>query len=168
MIPASPWEGWPTTIEAVVADATAVVQATLVRGKSYLDPTGNFIGTDYGILSPIIIAGALRVPPASMPGPTPPLTLTVFGGEVAVEGVTFRATDGHFEPITDGGQYLIFLRPGRPPQPGRYEIYYGAIFEVSGGVARPLLRSANDVFRGTADARLSDLVARIRKAVRPQ
>jgi hypothetical protein len=166
MIPASPGGRWPTTIEAVVADATAVVQATLVRGRTYLDSTGNFIGTDYGILSPIIIAGALGLPPASMPGPTPPLTLTVFGGEVAIEGVTFRATDGHFEPITDGGQYLIFLRPGRPPGPGRYEIYYGAIFEVSQGAARPLLRNADDVFRGTADARLTDLIARIRKAAR--
>src|SRR5215207_4776085 len=59
IIPASPWEGWPTTIEAVVADATAVVQAMLVRGKSYLDPTGNSIGTDYRILSPVIIAGEI-------------------------------------------------------------------------------------------------------------
>ena len=70
-----------------------------------------------------------------------------------------------FEPIKDGGQYMLFLRAGRLPGPGRYEIYYGAIFEVSQNTVRPLLRNAKDIFRGTADARLEDLVGRIQKAV---
>jgi hypothetical protein len=52
----------------------------------------------------------------------------------------------------------------RRPEAGRYEIYYGGIFEIMQDNVRPLLIQADYVFKGTIDARLQDLVLRIRTA----
>jgi len=163
-VPSSPGEYWRTTIEDVAREAVVVLRATLSRKYSYLAPSEDRILTDYTMVNPQVIAGVLPVTTTETTGAPPPLTLTVWGGEAIVEGVPMRSVNVDIEPINDGGEYLLFLRPDRTPGPGRYEIYYGAIFEVSQELVRPLLRNARDIFSGTADTRLTELVARIGKA----
>ncbi len=162
--PAPPWDYTPTTIEALTADSALVVVARLSRIKSYPSRDEDFILTDYALLEPRILAGRAPIAAARAPGAAPPLTLTVWGGEVVVEGVPIRGTDNNREAIVDGGEYLLFLRAPRSVDSG-YEIYNGAIFFVSEGRAKPLLKNAADIF-GMTHAPLPDLMARVQRAAK--
>jgi len=93
----------------------------------------------------------------------PPI-LTVFGGDVTVDGVLIHATDSNREAITDGERYLLFLMNSRRREPGRYEIYHGGVLEVVRNQARPLLRDSERVFKGIVGTPISELIPRIEKA----
>ncbi len=76
-----------------------------------------------------------------------------------------RSIDTNRGPIEEGAEYVILLRLSRLPGPGRYEIFYGGIFEVSQGQVKSLLYRPDSAFEGPIGPRLEDLVARIQKAV---
>jgi hypothetical protein len=59
---------------------------------------------------------------------------------------------------------LLFLKKARQSEAGRHEIYYGAIFEISHNNVKPLLKGADNVFKGTIDSRLKDFILRIQAA----
>jgi hypothetical protein len=163
--PAPPRDYRPKAIEELAREADIVLQGKVTRIKSYLAPSEDRVLTDYSIVGPSVIAGRLPLMSTGVPGKIAPVILTVYGGEVIVEGVSIRGTDHSREAIKDGGQYLLFLRRSRLPEPGHYEIYHGGVFEISQEAVKPLLKRADDVFKGTLDARLNDLIARIRAAV---
>lgn len=163
--PAPPGDYWPKAIEELAREADVVLQAKLSRINSYLTSNEDRVLTDYRILESRVVAGRLSAMSSQVPGPGVALILTVYGGEVIVEGVTIRGTDNNREAIKDGGQYLLFLKQSRRREPGRYEIYYGGVFEISHEEVKPLLKRADDVFKGTIDGRLKDLVLRIQTAV---
>lgn len=164
--PAPPGDYQPKSVEELAREADLVMHATLSRPHSYLSSSEDRILTDYSIQKPIVVAGRLPDVSARIPGQVQPLVLTVWGGTVTIEGIPVRGTDYNREPITDGGEYLLFLRKSRVPEPGRYEIYYGGAFEISQGErVKPLLKQAKDVFKDTVDERLTQLLARVRKAV---
>lgn len=165
VLPSAPAELWPKAIEEIASQADVILQAKLSRINSYLDQKEDRVHTDYRILEPNVIAGRLLPLSMPVPGSGVPLILTVWGGEVIVEGVTIRGVDTNREAIKDGGYYLLFLKPSPRREAGLYEIYYGAIFEIEQGAVTPLLKQADDVFKGTIDARLKDLVLRIQTAV---
>jgi hypothetical protein len=75
-----------------------------------------------------------------------------------------RSTDNNRTDIKEGAQYLLVLRHARGGGAGRYEIYYGGVFEIVRGAVRPLLNRAGDVFKGTIDVRLEDFITRIQSA----
>jgi hypothetical protein len=162
--PASPAHFEPKTIEALTREAEVVVQATLVLARSYVSPQADRVLTDYAIVTPTILAGRSPVSTPSRAGTAPALILTVYGGEVVLEGVTVRGFDTSREPITNGGQYLLFLMPSRSGQAGQYEIYYGGIFEIGAGNARALIRERDRVFKDAADVSLRSLLDRIQAA----
>jgi hypothetical protein len=161
-IPAPPADYFPTTIEQVAREAQVILRARLSKTRSYLDSAGDRILTDYRILEPAIVAGHLSSTPSARPGTGPHPTLTVWGGEAVVEGVLVRASDGNREPIEEGKEYLLFLKGSEPLDAARYVVYYGGIFEISETTARPLLRSAETIFKGATDGTLTDLLTRIR------
>ena len=163
--PAPPADYPPKTIEDLAGEANLTLQARLKRIKSYLGPSEDRVLTDYSIVGAAVIAGSLPVNMSPSPRVTSPLILTVYGGEVVVEGVRVRATDYGRDAIQDGGEYLLFLQPSRRGEAGRYEIYHAGIFHVSEGRARPLLKQADGVFLGTAVAPVTELLSRIRAAV---
>ena len=164
LLPASPGHYEPKTIEELTRAAEVVVQATLVRARSYVTPDADRVLTDYSIVAPKFLAGRASVLTPSSAGPVPPLTLTTYGGEVVLEGVTVRGFDPDSEPITSGAQYILFLMPSRGGQARQYEIYNGGIFEISGGNARALIKGAGRVFKDAADTPLPSLLARIQSA----
>jgi len=89
----SPGDYLPKTIDELTREADVVVRGRLVRGRSYFGPSEDRILTDYSIVEPRVIAGSMPMRSVSTPGvATPELTLTVFGGEVTVEGVLIRGT----------------------------------------------------------------------------
>ena len=168
-IPAAPAHNPPKTLDQLTNEAVAVVQVTLSRINSYVGSRGDRVLTDYLITTPMVIAGELPAPTQRVPRPGTSPILTVYGGEVVLEGVTVRCTDNNRDAIKDGAQYLIFLRPSRAPSTAgasRYEVYHGVIFEVSGDQVRGLLNNADHVFVDLLKDRATpkDLVARIQKA----
>jgi hypothetical protein len=166
VIPSPPGELWPKTIEEIATESDLIVHAKLSRINSYLDPKEDRVHTDYRILEPNVIAGRPPSFSTSVPGPRVPLILTVWGGDVIVEGVTIRGIETNRTAITNDGYYLLFLKPSRRPEPVLYEVHYGAIFEIAQDAVTPLLKQANDVFRGTVDAGLKDFISRIQTAVK--
>jgi hypothetical protein len=165
-LPAPPGEYWPKTIQEVAREADVVLLAKLSRMKSYLSSNENGVVTDYSIADQSLIAGRLPVLPTQTPGTVVPLILTVNGGEVIVDGGVVRLTDTGREAIKDGGEYLLFLKQSRlRPETGRYDIYYGAIFDISQDMVKPLLRQADGIFKGTTRAPLRDLISQIETAV---
>ena len=165
-VPSPPGHYEPKTLEQLTNEAVVVVQATLSRFDSYLGSAGDRVLTDYLITAPTVISGRLSDSIQRVPGPGAAPILTVYGGEIVLEGVTVRCTDVNRGAIKDGGQYLLFLMLSRRPGPGRYEIYHGGIFEISGDQVTGLLRNAEGVFADFLRNRPKpkDLVARIRKA----
>ena len=163
--PAPPGDYWPTEIATVSREATVVLVARLSKLKSYVAPGGDHILTDYEIRAPRVIAGAFAMVAKGRPGQGTPLILTVYGGDVVLVGVQVRGTDYNREAINDGAEFLLFLRETPGKEPGRYQIHYGAIFEVSGQSARPLLKGADEVFKGTIDPQLKEMIARVQAAV---
>ncbi len=165
ILPAPPRDYPRKTIEELAREADVVLMASLARVRSYLSSDESAILTDYSILEPSVVAGHLPVIASSSQGTSVPLILTDWGGETIVEGVRVRGTDYNREPINDGARYLLFLMRSRGGEPGQYEIYNGAIFDISQDRMRPLIRNASDVFKGTVDARLASVVSRVQKAV---
>lgn len=164
-IPAPVWDIDPTTIERLAADAQVVVLARLSKVSSYLAPSDNLILTDYALLEVRVLAGAPTPTTARVPGSSTPLTLVVWGGETVVEDVTVVASNQNLEAITDGAEYLLFLRPARTARVAQYEVLEAAIFRTSGNRAVPLFKGAKAAF-GFTEAPLSDLIDRIQRAVR--
>jgi hypothetical protein len=165
--PAPPGHYEPKTIEQLAQEASLVVRGRLVRGRSHLGPGETTVLTDYSIVSPEIVAGSVPLGRAATAGAaTRPMTVAVRGGEVTVEGAVIRAGDQNFEPIQDGREYLMFLRPSRAPQaaPTEYEIYYGGIFETSQQSVKPLLKESDRVFRDAKGQSTDDLIGRVNKA----
>lgn len=169
-IPSPPGHYEPKTLDQLTNEAVSVVQATLSRIGSYVGGSrGDRVLTDYLIAAPIVIAGQLPVSVQRAPSPGIAPILTVYGGEVVIEGVTVRCTDINRAAIKDGAQYLVFLRPSRGPSKAgesRYEIHYGGIFEVLADEVKGLLKNADAVFADFLKDRPhpKDLVARIQKA----
>jgi hypothetical protein len=163
LLPASPADYRPMTIEELTRAAEVVVQATLIESQSYVTLQGDRVLTDYSIANPSFLAGRASVLESRGVKETPALTLTAFGGEVVLAGVTVRASDFNRKPITPGAEYVLFLRPARR-QAGKFEVYNGGIFEVGGGRARALIKDADRVFKGSADVPLPSLRERIQSA----
>ena len=131
---------------------------------SYLTSNEERILTDYSIQEAHVIAGRLPVLRVQIPGEVAPLILTVYGGEVTVDGLLIRNIDHNLGVIEDGRQYLLFLKPSRSSEAGRYEIYYGGVFEVLQDRVRPLLRGAENIFKGVGGLPIKDLIQQIEKA----
>jgi hypothetical protein len=152
------------SIEEVAREADAVVQGRLVPTRSSLSANSDRVLTDYRIVDPAVIAGALPPIAAATPGPLSPLIVTVLGGDVTIEGVRILSTDNNRAAIEDGGTYVVALKESPAGEPGHYVIYNGAIFEVRNGRATALIKQAERVFKGTVESDAARLTARLRPA----
>lgn len=161
----SPGDYLPKGMAELASESEVVLRARLVRTTSYLGPKEDRILTDYRIDVEQLISGDLPVT-RTVPGSTPDLRLTVYGGELRVEGVLLRATDPNRGEIMDGRSYLLFLTRSRAGGPGSYEIHYGGIFEVSNDRVRPLLKQGDRVFGGDVALTLGDLIPKLKIAGR--
>jgi hypothetical protein len=162
---APPGDYWPKSIGELAREADVVLQAKLSRISSYLGANEDRILTDYSILGPRLIAGRLPNMATGTPGTVVgPLVLTVYGGEATVEGVLIRGVDNNREAIKDGGEYLLFLRQSRRREIGRYEIYYGGVFEILQSKVSPLLKQGDIVFKGIMGTPLPDVIAQVERA----
>jgi len=155
----------PQTIEGIAHGADLVVQCRLTKGDTRI-VLDEVVVTDYAIVEPFLLAGRLPAQQTSQPGaPTTPMTLSVWGGKMVVDGVPVEA-EGGYAP-KEGSTYVLFLRPARRSTfPNNYELYAEGIFEIDGDRVIPLFRDAIHVFGGTIDRNVHAFTARIRNAVR--
>jgi hypothetical protein len=160
----APGEYSPKDIERLAGESDVVLRARLVRGEAYLGPNEDRVLTDYRIQVEQLVAGTLPLATQKAPGTTPPLTLTVYGGDVTVEGVLIRATDPNRHEIVDGRPYLLFLKHSRRGEPGFYEVHYGGIFDVSDNRVTPLLKQGGSIFKDTVGVALEDLIGKVKTA----
>lgn len=155
----------PQTIEGIARNADVVVQCKLTKGDTRL-VADEVVVTDYAIVEPLLLVGRLPAQQTSQPGaPTTPMTLSVWGGKMVVDGVPVEA-EGGYAP-KEGSTYVLFLRPARRSTlPNNYELYAEGIFETDGDRVIPLFRDAINVFGGTIDRDVNAFTARIRNAIR--
>jgi hypothetical protein len=119
--------------------------------------------TDYAIEEATVLAGALETSMTRTPGAATPPLLTVWGGDLTIDGIRLHGPDTNFVRPQDGSLHLLFLRVSRARQAGKYEVWDAGIFELSGERMKPLLRKATErVFAWAADLRVSEALARIR------
>lgn len=164
--PSPPGHFEPRTIEELTRDADVVVRAMLRRPHTYLaGENESLLFTDYAIEETTVLAGALETYATRTPGAaTPQLLLTVWGGDLTIDGIRIHSQDSNFLTPRDGTLHLLFLRVSRAKQPGKYEVSHAGIFELSGEQMKPLLRgdTALRVFGWAAEMRVTDTLARIR------
>ena len=168
MIQVSPLGDYvPKTIEELTREADIVIHARLMRLKSYVGADGRNVLSDFAIRDHLLLAAQSSEAAAAVQGNvTAPLIVTVDGGEVIIDGVHVQSYDANRRSITDGGEYLVFLKKARQPGAGRYELYYGAVFLVEQGKLKPLLRDGNRVFKDAYEAGLPEVVSQIEAAAR--
>ena len=168
MIQVSPLGDYlPKTIEELTREADVVIDARLMRLKSYVGADGRNVLSDFAIRDHLLLAAQSSEAAAAVQGNvTAPLIVTVDGGEVIIDGVHVRSHDANRRSITDGGEYLVFLKKARQPGAGRYELYYGAVFSIEEGKLKPLLRDGNRVFNDAYEAALPEVVSKVEAAAR--
>jgi hypothetical protein len=154
------------TIEELTREAEVVIHARLVRLKSYVGADGERVLSDYAIRDNVMLAARTADAAAVVQGASQTLIVTLFGGELMIEGVEVRSSDANLAAIADGGEYLLFLMKARRAGPGRYEPYYGAVFSIEQGKLKPLLRDGNRVFKDAYEAALPEVVSQIEAAAR--
>lgn len=161
--PAPPGPHDPKSIEELSVGADVVIQARLQKLKSYVNDAGRRVLTDYLIVEPRILAGGFTGAPSPTPGVAAALIMTVFGGEIVLEGVTVRALSQNLDAIHEKREYLLFLRSDS--KQGRYSIYNGGIFDVSSGELTPLLKLGHEFFKDTTrEKRVNEAISRIQAA----
>ncbi len=151
----------PSSIEELAKGAEVVLRGRLVKARTFLR-NEMYIITQYEIVNPQIIAGALTVVASPKPDVGKPILLGVFGGEMTISGETIKAEDHAMATeITSGQEYLLFLRKFGA-EPGQYQLYNGGIFEIQGNQAKALVKGAETVFKGASEAPVAELIDRVR------
>jgi hypothetical protein len=86
-----------------------VVRGTVGQPRSYLSDDQRDIYTDYPIGDPVFIYQS-QMTTSRTPGILPSVTVTLRGGTVMVNGVSFTATEPALRPLPPGTQALFLLR----------------------------------------------------------
>jgi hypothetical protein len=153
----------PKTIEQLTAESDLVVVCTLTRGKSYLSPNEEDVFTDYMISEYRILAGTLMSTSGPVGSVSPPV-LTMFGGEVMLDGVPALTRNFNFGPFADG-RYLLFLGRGGK-EPWRYRLWHAGVFALTGEQVKPMLNQPDSVYVGVKQTPASTLIARVEQAAK--
>ena len=153
-------------LETLSNEASLILVGRLIRVKSYLTPDKMNVLTDYTIVPDRIIAGQLPLT-QSAPGPGAAPTVTVYGGDVTIDGVTVSAVDHNSELPKSGQRYLLFLDPFGSGA-ARYQPHREAVFEIENDKLRTLLRRADtpNAYSDVIDKGLAGAVLEIARARR--
>jgi hypothetical protein len=146
-----------STMQDLVSGATVILDATLTRSRSYLTANQEDILTDYEIVPNGVLAGSLAGV-RTVPGPSAPLILTMYGGDLEIEGARVSVVDYSSALPHNGGRYLLFLQPFG--NEGHFQLYRFGAFEIDGSQLKSLLgqeaqRVFSDVMTMTSDEAFS-------------
>lgn len=128
-------------IETLAKESTLVVVGRLVWSKSYLTADEMNVLSDYSIVPEKVLLGTLPLSQGK-PGTLATPTLTVYGGDVKIDGITVTVVDHNVELPRSGERFLLFLRPFGGGL-NCYQVVRGAIFEIHSESMRALLKRAD-------------------------
>lgn len=156
----------PVSIETLLRDSPVVLIARVHFTRSYLTPDEHYILSDFVVRPEEVLAGVLPVT-QSAPGKSKDLILTMYGGEITVEGKKVSAAMLNTKPVNSGQRFLLFLQPYGAEE-GRYKAAYGAIFEIQNDRMKSLLATSTgtDPFEELTRRSLSDAMRDIARARR--
>ncbi|HWS85550.1 MAG TPA: hypothetical protein VN282_01040 [Pyrinomonadaceae bacterium] len=109
-----------------VCNADAVFIGTLKSKSSQLTDDESFIFTDYDM----VVEQVIKDNPSAPAQAGAELTMTREGGEIQLNGRTFRARRDDFKAVEVGKRHLLFLR--YLPETGAYLAYPNGSFELDG------------------------------------
>ena len=160
-----------STIEELTAGAEWTVEARLSGARSHVAAAQYDVQTDYRIFPDRVIKGSILVKDVRPSLPTHPI-LTVYGGQITIDGVKVLSIDHNMNDerhegyyLKEGCRYLLFLRrfPGRPD---RYQLYNGGAFEITDQTVKPLLKGYAEKFKETVEQPYEQIVKRVQQAAR--
>ena len=151
------------TVAELTREAEVVFLARLFKVNTYVWKNAETILTDYAIREEHLLAARSDTAIIRATDISKPLILTVYGGELTVDGVKVRATTLNAETVVDGGEYVLFLKLSRA-YGDQYEPYNAGIFAVRDGKVRPIHKDSQHVFSDAFDAPLATLLSTISEA----
>ena len=123
--------------------------------------------SDYAVHAERVLAGDPQVT-QRVPGASVAPTLTVYGGELTVDGMTVSAVDHNLNLPASGQTYLMFLKRFGPDA-GRYQTVRGALFAVEPNERLSSLLKRADMaipYKDIVSRSLSEAVIEIARARR--
>jgi hypothetical protein len=126
----------PVPIETL-AKADLVVRGKLRNPKSYLSEDGHHIYTDYELIPIQMVSdrAGLRMQARSRQR----ITVTLYGGELVIDGTMVSVTDGSRDSWSEGADLLLFLiRNSRDGAVYQFEVGGPGMFEVKGDHVKAL------------------------------
>jgi hypothetical protein len=148
----------PWTLEQLTEHSDVVIDATLTQSESYIDSTDEAVFTDFTIVSHRVLKGTVPERGRTPGAPVSP-RLTMYGGEVMIDGVAVRAVS-HNQRALRSGRYLLFLKPFGS-EPARYQLVNGAAFELRGDVLTPTVYNAGKAYADFTTMPYASVAARI-------
>lgn len=123
------------SLQDVVAASDAVVYGIVKQPQSRLTRDEQYIVTDYEIepMRVLFQKGSVR----TTPGPVPPLIVTQFGGELALEGKRVSWHEAQFKELAAGERVVLFLQWNDDDK--TYALVSGpyGVFAVEDGKVKP-------------------------------
>lgn len=126
------------SIEELAADADVIVEGTMTPTRTYLAESQRAIYTDY-VVMPFQVHAQRSTPTRSTPGPTRPLTVTMYGGHMVINGANVTLRDGSLSEWASGARLLLFLKRSAD---GTYRVCYdvAGVFKVDGDKVTSMVR----------------------------
>lgn len=151
--------GIPPTVSEILADTDMIVTGVIGEPRSYLSKDQKEVYTEYPIRKPVVLFQTESYAAA------PAATVTLLGGAVTVNGLTFTSDVPALPRLPPGTECVLLLKRSGD----EYRIageFYGA-FRVVNGRIRPLTGKqgfAPEYRDAPAPQAIEDIVARARSA----
>jgi hypothetical protein len=108
------------SLEQLAAGADLVLEGRLTHPRSYLSEDKH-IYTDYQIRPGRVLVDRNSFFTRATPGAPTTLVVTLYGGEVVVNGISATLVDHSYVKRPSEGRYLMFLR-NKPDRPNEFEV----------------------------------------------
>lgn len=155
-------EVFPVPIATLAAHSDLVVTGRLVRVRSYLAPNKKEIFTDFSIQpNQVLLERSKDV--RSTSGQRSAMVLTVFGGQITLNGTQVTMVDETMKPINDQGEFLVFVTHVQS-QPNNFQLAEGSagLFELIAGQRVEPLYKRRDKDPDVHGVPFAELVSRIK------
>lgn len=135
-------DGAATPLEDLAAAADLIVVGKLLNPHSYLDARQTDVYTDYELRVEHVIRDRLGGSQVKRPGPTPPIIVTIYGGDLIVDGTPVHFVDMSLIRWKQDASLLLFLVSHRQGKENGFEVCGGpaGIFEVDGARVKSALK----------------------------
>jgi hypothetical protein len=131
------WDTEPVAFDVLAAYAELIVEGKLTRLKSYLSENKAYIFTDYQLTPKQMIIDRKGILTAKAQGTPRPLIVTVYGGELVMDGTPVRHEISSHGKWDQNADLLVFLARSQH-DPTKYRLYSDAagLFQVEPGTQR--------------------------------